>query len=136
MIKRLTFVFGIILLIEIFCGQFVPELTFINGTLRITNRIIGYLSFTGFLFFLLLLLKVNKEITIFVGLILLVFLVINSIGEIHPIDTTTEFIDIATLNTGKDGKKTIVRECFNVKTNGIIRDTLLVKDFFIFRYIY
>lgn len=134
--KGLTFIFGILLLIEFICGQFVPKLTFISGEFTIMNRIIGYLFFSGFIISLLLLVKVKKRVTISVGIILSIIVIINSLAEIHPIDTTTEPVDIAILHTDLRGRKTIVRNYINVKTNKTIQDTALVKDILIFRYIY
>ena len=133
MIKRITIFFGILLLTEILFGQLFPNLTFINGTLTITYRIIGYISFSAFLFCLPLLFKASSWLTVPWGILLFSFLFINSCIEIYPIDTTTQPIDIATLRIDKNGKKLIVRERINAKTNSPIRDTVLVKDVFIFR---
>jgi hypothetical protein len=133
MSKRFAIIFGIILLTEILIGQFFPHLSFVNGTLTITNKIIGYFSFSVFLFCVPLLFKAKKWVTIPWGLLLFTFLFINSCGEIYPIDTTTEPMDIATLQSDKDGNKLIVREYTNAKTDVQIRDTVLVKDIFIFR---
>jgi hypothetical protein len=122
-----------VLLTEILIGQLFPRLTFVYGALTITNRIIGYFSFCGILFCLLLLFKVGKDLRAILGIFIFSFFFINSCSEIFPIDTTTEPVDIATLNTDKNGNKLIIREYKNVKTNEEIRDTVLVKDFFIFR---
>ena len=134
--KRLAYILGILLLIEILCNQFIPKLTFISGELTITNRIIGYFSFSGFVISLLLLLKVNKWLTIPLGIILSIFFVVNTLAEIRPIDTTSEPTDMTVLNTDSIGRKTIVRKYINAKTNRTIQDTVLVKDVLIFRYIY
>ncbi|MBP6127766.1 hypothetical protein [Flavobacterium sp.] len=71
--------------------------------------------------------------TIPLGVVLFLILFINSCAEIYPIDTTTQPQDISVLQTNEDGSKLVVRERINAKTNGIIRDTVLVKDNFIFR---
>jgi len=134
--KRLTYILGILLLIEILCGQFIPKLTFISGEFTITNRIIGYFTFSSFVISLLFLLKAKKWLTIFVGIILSIFFIVNTLAEIYPIDSTTEPIDITVLHIDLKGRKTIVREYINIKTNRTIQDTVLVKDIFIFRYIY
>jgi len=118
--KRLAYILGILLLIEILCNQFIPKLTFISGELTITNRIIGYFSFSGFVISLLLLLKVNKWLTIPLGIILSIFFVVNTLAEIRPIDTTSEPTDMTVLNTDSIGRKTIVRKYINAKTNRTI----------------
>jgi len=61
---------------------------------------------------------------------MLTFLVIN------PIDSTTEPTDIKTLITQADGKKIIVRQFKNAKTNAEIIDTVTVKDISIFRKVF
>jgi hypothetical protein len=122
-----------VLLAEILIGQLFPTLTFMYGALTITNRIIAYFSFCGILFCLLLLFRVDKDLRLILGILIFSFFFINSCSEIFPIDTTTEPVDIAILNTEGNGNKLIVRQYENVKTNEKIRDTVLVKDFFIFR---
>lgn len=124
---------GLILLTEILVGQFFSNLTFVNVNLTIANRIICYFSFSGFILYIPIFFKVTKTLTIPLGVILLLLFFINSYAEIFPIDTTTQPKDIVVLQTNKDGSKLIVRELINAKTNGIIRDTALVKDNFIFR---
>lgn len=126
---------GVILLIEILVGHFFPNLTFVSGNLTIANRILGYFAFSGFILSIPFLFKATKALTIPLGVILFLIFFINSCAEIYPIDTTTQPQDISVLQTNEDGSKLIVRERINAKTNGIIRDTVLVKDNFIFRQI-
>ena len=128
-----TLIAGIILLIEVLVGQFFPKVTFVNGSLTIANKIVSYLAVSCFLFGLLLFFRANRFVTAPVGLVLFLFLTINSCSEIYPIDTTTEPIDIALLYKDEIGNKLIAREYKNAKTNATIRDTVLVKDYFLFR---
>ena len=131
----ITIILGVILLTEILTGVFFPNLTFINGNITIANRIVGYFSFSGFILSILILCKANKILTILLGIILFFFFFINSCAEIYPIDTTTEPEDVSVLQTFENGNKMIAREYKNAKTNQIIKDTVLVKDKFIFRQI-
>lgn len=130
-----TIILGIILMTEISVGQLFPNLTFVNGDLTIANRILGYFSFSGFILSVLIYFKATKFLTIPIGVLLFLIFFINSSTEIHPIDTTTQPKDISILQTNHDGSKLVIRERINTKTNGIIRDTTLVKDKFIFRQI-
>jgi len=66
----------------------------------------------------------------------LIFFGVLSCSEIYPIDTTTEPVDIKTIQTYTDGKKLVARQYENAKTNAVIKDTVLVKDIFIFRQVY
>lgn len=124
---------GIILLTEILVRHFFPNLTFVNGNLTIANKILGYFAFSGFLLSISALFRATKILVIPLGLILFLIFFIDSCSEIYPIDTTTQPQDISVMQTNKDGSKWIVRERIKVKTNGTIRDTVLVKDNFIFR---
>jgi hypothetical protein len=126
---------GLILLTEILVGQFFPNLTFVNGDLTIANIILGYFAFSGFILSIPLFFKATKILTIPLGVTLFLIFFINSCAEIYPIDTTTQPHDISVLQTNEDGSKLVVRERINAKTNGIIRDTTLVKDNSIFRQI-
>ena len=126
---------GLILLIEILVGRFFPNLTFINGNLTITNKILGYFAFSGFILSITIFFKATKILTIPLGVMLFLIFFINSCAEIYPIDTTTQPNDISVLQINEDGSKLVVRERISTKTNGIIQDTTLVKDNFIFRQI-
>lgn len=128
-------ILGVILLTEILGAQFFPNLTFVNGGLTIANKILGYFAFSGFILSILIFFKANKILTIPIGVLLFLNLFINSCAEIYPIDTTTQPQDISVLQTNEDGSKLVIRERIKAKTNGIIRDTTLVKDKFIFRQI-
>jgi hypothetical protein len=134
-IRILTIVLGMVLFTEIFVRHYFPHLTFFNSSVAIANRIVGYFCFSGFLFSIPILFKASKLITVPLGILMFLFFFINSYVEIYPIDTTTEPQDKFILRTYEDGNKLIVREYKNVKTNEIIRDTVLVKDKFIFRQI-
>jgi len=112
-----------------------PEMTFVNGSLTIAYRIVGYFTFSFFILGLLLLFNVNRSVTVALGIPLFLFFFINSCSEIYPIDTTTQPVDIGVLQTNENGNKMIARRYKNVKTNRIIQDTVLVKDYFIFRQI-
>ena len=131
----ITIIFGIILLTEISVGQFLPNLTFVDGNMAIVNRIIGYFSFSGFILSISILLKASKILTIPLGVILFTFFIINSYAEIYPIDTTTEPRDISVLQRYENDSKLVVREYKNAKTNVLIKDTVVVRDKFIFRQI-
>lgn len=131
----MSFTLGLILLTEILVGRFFPNLTFVNGNLTIANRILGYFAFSGFILSIPIFFKVTKILTVPLGVILFLIFFINSCAEIYPIDTTTQPNDISVLQTNEDGSKLVVRERINAKNNGIIRDTTLVKDNFIFRQI-
>lgn len=130
-----TIVLGVILLTEILVEQFFPNLTFVSGNLNIANRILGYFAFSGFLLSILLNFKGTKLVTFFLGVLLLLIFFINSCAEIYPIDTTTQPKDISVLKIYEDSSKLVIRERINSKTNRIIRDTVLVKDNYIFRQI-
>jgi hypothetical protein len=65
--------------------------------------------------------------------LLSIIFLFNSYAEIFPIDTTTQPVDITTLQLDKNGNKLVIQEFKNVETNEIIQDTVLVKDYFIFR---
>lgn len=131
----ITIALGIILLTEILVILFFPNLTFVNSTLIIVNRILTYLSFSGFILSILTYFKSTKFLLFPVGILLFLCFVINSCAEVYPIDTTTKPYDISILHTNEDGSKLIIRERINVKTNKSLRDTVLVIDKFVFRQI-
>lgn len=130
---KVTFFFALIFLTYIACYEFFPEWTFTKGYLHTSMRIIFQFSFFGLLMCIPILLRANKAILFLLGTIFTVLFLIMALGEIFPIDTTTEPIDIMTLRLNPDGQKVIVREYLNVKTNTTIHDTVTVKDYFIFR---
>ena len=70
------------------------------------------------------------------GILLGLFFILNSLGEIYPIDTTTQPEDRALLKTDNEGRKWVVRGYQNAKTGHEIQDTVLVKDKLVFRRIY
>jgi len=88
------------------------------------------------LYLFILLFRPKRSVKIFFASFFGFFFFIIALSEIHPTDTTTEPVDIAILQKDPDGKKRVVREYESEKTNGIYRDTVMVKDIFIFRKIY
>ena len=136
MALRLIILFGIILLIEFLFHQLFPDWEFINGVLTISNKLLLYYSILTMLFCLARFFKVNKVLTSIMGSLFFIYLILVTITEIYPMDTTTEPVDIKTLRIENDKRKLIVRQYENAKTNRIIHDTVLVKDIFIFRRIY
>jgi hypothetical protein len=128
-----TTICGIILLGQITIWEMFPEMTFVNGSLNIAYRIVGYFTFSFCILGLLLLFKANSIVTVPLGILLFLFFFVNSCSEIYPVDTTTEAVDIGVLGTYENGNKLIARRYKNVKTHRIIEDTVLVKDYFIFR---
>jgi hypothetical protein len=97
------------------------------------ERILGLTVFFGLIFCVILLFKIHPGLTTFIGLTLTFLLFILSWFTFHPIDTYTLPVDKSTLSIFPDGKKLIVRQYKNAKTNRQIQDTVLVKDVFIFR---
>ena len=124
---------GVLILTQILVSTLAPNVGFINGNLTIASRIFGYFAFSAFVFSFLLLVRLNSMVTYVIGVILLFFSLFNSFFELYPIDTTTEPIDLAVLRVDSDGKKLISRQYKNAKTNRLLQDTVLVKDYFIFR---
>lgn len=133
MLKQIIISFSIILLIEIVFHQ--TEWNFINASITSSNIIITSFSFFGILYCLILLLRPSNSVAIFLALIFLLVTSFISLLLIYPLDSTSQPVDITILHTNSDGKKLIVREKINLKHNYPIRDTILVKDIFIFRQI-
>lgn len=131
-----TILSAIILLLEITFSSLFHHWTFKKGTLIICNKLIIYLSIFALIICSLLLFRASFWLTIFLGIIFLIFFGVLSFSEIYPIDTTTEIVDIKTIQTYTDGKKLVVRQYENAKTNAVIKDTVLVKDIFIFRQVF
>lgn len=132
----LTIIFAGILLIEFLFAKFYTGWTFIKGSFVIANNIISYLSFFGLVFFTVFTFKPKSSATIALGLIALLLFSVLTYFEFNPIDTTTKPTDIKTISIQADGKKLIVRQYKNAKTNAKIVDTVLVKDVYIFRQIF
>lgn len=132
----LTILFAVLLTIEFAFAKFYPDWTFKTGTLVIGNKIISYLAFFGLLFCIALLFRVNAGLKIVLGILFILLLGILSCSEVYPIDTTTEPVDKMVLQTFGDGRKIVVRQYENAKTNAKIQDTILVRDIFIFRRLY
>jgi hypothetical protein len=135
-IKRLILFCAIIFFIELTLGYFFPFVSFINSTWTTANKVFTIFSFLGLIYCTVLWLTKNKWVIISLGLLFLIFLVLVAWTEEHPIDTTTNPVDIATLREYGDGKKLIARKYLNAKTNATIEDTVLVKDILVFRQFY
>ena len=133
MTKKITIVFFIFFLIEISFGQFFPNWTFINGTLSTLNKLAIPFSFLTLILCFTILIKANRAITISLGVFFLIFFCLLSWTEIHSMDSTTDPIDIAIIHKESDGKKLVIREYKNMKTNRTIYDTVLVRDRYILR---
>jgi hypothetical protein len=133
MTKKITIVIFIFFLIEIAFGQFFPNWTFINGTLSTLNKLAIYFSFLTLILCFTILMNARRAVTISLGVFFLIFFCLLSWTEFHAIDTTTDPIDIAIIHKESDGKKLVIREYKNMKTNRTIYDTVLVKDRFILR---
>ena len=132
----LTILFAVILIIEYTFLYKFPHWTFTKTNLVIANHLLFYFSIFGFIIALTFLFNAPTLFKILFGVLLTLFLGIFSITEIRPIDTTTKPIDKELLWINIEGKKMIVRQRTNAKTNSEILDTVLVKDFGIFRRIY
>lgn len=132
----LTLLFAVILLIEFLASTFYKGWTFNKGSFVIANKIILYLSFFGLIFFIAFTFRPKSVGTIALGIITLLLFSILAFFEINPIDTTTEPVDIKTIATQPDGKKVVLRQYKNSKTNAEIIDTVLVNDVFLFRRIF
>jgi len=128
-----TTILGVIVIMELISRIFFPAITFINGNLKIANRIIEYFAFTGVIIFSLMFFRTGKYLMTPLVFILISIFIINSFFEIYPVDTTTQPVDILVLHTNKDGTKLVVRERLNAKTSEAIRDTVLVEDNMIWR---
>jgi hypothetical protein len=132
----MTILFAGVLLIEFLFVTFYPSWTFTKGSFIIANNIISYLSFFGLIFFAVFTFRPKSLTTIALGVVELFLFSVVTFIEINPIDTTTEPIDIKTIVAQTDGKKIIVRQYKNAKTNTEIIDTVTVKDNYIFRRIF
>ena len=135
-VLRVTILSAIILLLEITFSSMFLHWTLKKGTLIIFNKLIIYLSIFALIICSLLLFRAASWLTIPLGIIFLIFFGVLSCSEIYPIDTTTEIVDIKTIQTYTDGKKLVSRQYENAKTNAVIKDTVLVKDIFIFRQVF
>jgi ABC-type transport system involved in multi-copper enzyme maturation permease subunit len=128
-----TIFFGIVLLADTISWYRFPEITFVNGNLDMASNVVIHFAFLGFILGLLLWFKANNMVIVPIAVLLFFIFFINSCAEVYPIETTTEPVDVIVLRRDKNGIKLIVREYKNAKTNRIIQDTVLVKDYFIFR---
>ncbi len=133
MTKIITKVFLIFFLIEIAFQLFFPNWTFINGTLSTLNKLAINFGFLTLILCFTILMKAQRALTISLGVFFFVFFCLLSWTEFHANDTTTDPIDIAIIHKESDGKKLVIREYKNIKTNRTIYDTVLVRDRFILR---
>lgn len=132
----LLIIFSVILLIQFSFIYGLPDWTFTKDSYVIANKLILYCSIFVLIICLLVLFKTSKFLILLLGIVFLIFLGIVAYFEFNPIDTTTQSIDKEMLWMSLDGKKLIVRQSINTKTNSVILDTVLVRDFGIFRKIY
>ena len=121
------------LLAEFLFDKLFPDWNFRTAFLIKSNRVLVLSAFVGLLFCVLFLFKVDSYLIFFWGITLFFLLVISSWLIINPILSYTFPVDKLTLYVFSDGKKFVVRQYKNAKTNREIQDTVLVKDFFIFR---
>ena len=135
-VLRVTILSAIILLLEITFSSLFLHWTLKKETLIIFNKLIIYLSIFALIICSLLLFRAASWLTISLGITFLIFFGVLYCSEIYPIDTTTEIVDIKTIQTYTDGKKLVSRQYENAKTNAVIKDTVLVKDIFIFRQVF
>jgi hypothetical protein len=133
---KFTVLFALIVAAEVISAKVFYNWTFINPGLSIANRIFSYFSFFSLLFCGVLLIRVKRGATLPLGLVFLGLFALLTYGEIKPIDSQTNPIDIATLQTFPDGKKLVIRQYKNMKTNSLVLDTVLVKDVSVFRGLY
>jgi hypothetical protein len=132
----LAILFGFILIIEFLFALGFPDWTFKTGFLVIANNILSYLSFWGLVYCTILFFRPAFETQVVCGILFTVLFGIHSCSEIYPIDTITQPNDLKTIQTYNDGKKLVVRQYKNAKTNVEIQDTVLVRDVFLFRRFY
>ena len=129
----LTILFAVILIIEFLFQKIFPGWSFKTGPLIVGNKILSYISFLGLIYCLILFFKPVFEIKVVIGILFTLLLGVLSCTEIYPIDTTTQPVDVETIQVYPNGKKLVVRQYKNAKTNREIQDTVLIKDVFLFR---
>ncbi len=130
---KFAVLFACIVILYIGGNKLLLNWAFTKGYLNVASKIIFEFSFLAVVLCIALLFKVNKVIVIAFAVIFAFAFVILAYGEIYPIDTTTEPIDVRTLEKHNNGDNLIVREYQNAKTGRIIHDTVKVHDYFIFR---
>ncbi|WP_420149826.1 hypothetical protein [Spirosoma sp.] len=137
MIKILAIIFAAIVIGEELFAEYGRDITFINGELVRINRFIGITAHVGLPYCIFLLLVKNKLLAHVIPIVLFVpFGLLFVWLELVLIDTTTHPVDIVMLNSDKEGRKLIIRQSLRLKTDSIERDTVWVKDTFIFRKVY
>lgn len=134
-VKWITIFFSFVLLVELFISIAFPQLTFSYGSLITFNNVLTQSSVLGLIVCLAIMRTKNKKVIIGLAVLFTIFIAFDAYMEVKPIDTTTHPTDIKILNYDDRGNKLVVRDYLNTKTNHKIRDTVLVKDYFIFRLI-
>lgn len=131
MINKIIYLLALILLGEIAFHIFFDNWEFNIPVLNVLNRIACLLC--GLLLITLVVLKRSTRAAMIAGTSFMFVLTLVAITELNPIDTITEPKDVAILSREGRHHKVVVREYKNMKTSDVIRDTLFVKDVFLFR---
>ncbi len=131
MLNKIIYLLMLILIAEIAFAYFMGNWEFRIPMLNVLNRIA--VLFCALLLVTLVVSKINRKAGLISGAVFMFVFSLFAIAESNPMDTTTQPKDIAILQKVDKRQKVVVREYKNMKTNNIIRDTLLVKDVFLFR---
>jgi hypothetical protein len=131
MLNKIIYILMIILLAEIAFAYFMGNWEFKIPMLNVLNRIA--VLFCALLLVTLVVAKISRKAGLIAGASFMFLFSLFAIAESNPMDTTTQPKDIAVLHKGENRHKIVVREYKNMKTNNVVRDTLLVKDVFLFR---
>lgn len=124
---------ALIILLEILLSVFFPEWSVRNGSLYLANQIILAGAICGIIVAGIFLTNALQGIKWAIAVIAVLITLVSFYLTVYPIDTTTEPYDKSILKQFPDGSKLVAREYKNAKTNREIKDTVLVKDVFIFR---
>jgi phosphate starvation-inducible membrane PsiE len=133
---RIAILLAIFLIIEFSVSLFLGDWTFTKGSWVIINNIICYFFFFGLLYCVILFYRPVAQAAIPIAVFFILICGALSFLEIFPIDTTTQPADVSILQSYPGGKKLVIRQYKNAKTNEKIQDTVLVKDVLIFRRLY
>lgn len=110
-----------------------PKWTFNRNDLNILYDIIGYVSFFGLLFCILLLLTNRRTVLIPVAILFSLLVSCESYFAAFPFDSQTAPEDFQVIHIYKDGRKLISRKYQNAKTGTWNIDTAIVWDNNVFR---
>src|SRR5688572_24673891 len=124
---------AVIILLEILLSVFFPEWSVRNGNLHLASQIVFAGAICGIIVAGIFLTNALQGIKWAIAVIAVLITLVSSYLTVYPIDTTTEPYDKSILKQFPNGSKLVAREYKNAKTTREIRDTVLVKDFFIFR---